>query len=77
MLDGGRNSSLLRRNLLYTACTRAISKLIIISNTSTLEKAILKTEPRLSGPSVLRKRLCMDDDDDGDDDDDRTFACPW
>ena len=89
MLDGGRNSSLLRRNLLYTACTRAISKLIIISNTSTLEKAILKTEPRLSGPSVLRKRLCMDDDDDGDDDDDRLhsdrpagmsrgrFACPW
>lgn len=68
MLDGGGKSPLLKRNLLYTACTRAISKLIIVSNESTLKKAILQTEARLSGPSVLRKKLCTDVDDDEDDD---------
>ena len=61
-------SPMLRRNLLYTACTRAVSKLIIISNESKLREAINKTEARLTGPSVLRKQLYSDDKPEGDDD---------
>ena len=58
---GACNRQLLKRNLLYTAVTRATQKLVIISNESTLAQAINRTEPRLCGPSVVQELLCRQD----------------